>query len=100
MVKPCRPGIGGRAASCGTSIHLDQAPYLPDIGYGQTSSYGAVATAAGHPRAARAVGSACANNPLPVVVPCHRVIRGDGSPGPYLGGPAAKKLLLNLEASA
>jgi methylated-DNA-[protein]-cysteine S-methyltransferase len=81
-------------------FRLEVLSHLPDIGYGQTSSYGAVAVAAGHPRAARAVGSACANNPLPVVVPCHRVIRGDGSPGPYLGGLAAKKLLLNLEAAA
>jgi methylated-DNA-[protein]-cysteine S-methyltransferase len=73
---------------------------LPDIGYGQTASYGAIAAVAGSPRAARAVGTACAKNPLPVVVPCHRVIRGDGSLGPYLGGPAAKKLLLSLEAAA
>ncbi len=74
--------------------------HLPDIGYGQTASYGAVAALAGLPRAARAVGTACATNPLPVVVPCHRVIRADGEIGAYLGGPAAKRLLLGLEAAA
>jgi methylated-DNA-[protein]-cysteine S-methyltransferase len=73
--------------------------HLSDIGYGRTASYGAVATAAGRPRAVRAVGTACATNPLPVVVPCHRVVRSDGSIGGYLGGPAAKRLLLTLEAA-
>ena len=72
---------------------------LPGIGYGQTASYAAVAAAAGSPRAVRAVGTACATNPLPIVVPCHRVIRSDGSPGRYLGGPDAKQLLLRLEAA-
>ncbi|HTT50291.1 MAG TPA: methylated-DNA--[protein]-cysteine S-methyltransferase [Streptosporangiaceae bacterium] len=72
---------------------------LPSIGYGQTASYAAVAAAAGRPRAVRAAGTACATNPLPVVVPCHRVIRADGSPGRYRGGLAAKQLLLNLEAA-
>ena len=72
---------------------------LPGIGYGHTASYSAVAAAAGSPRAVRAVGTACATNPLPIVVPCHRVIRSDGSPGRYLGGPAAKQLLLGLEAA-
>ena len=72
---------------------------LPGIGYGHTASYAAVAAAAGSPRAVRAVGTACATNPLPIIVPCHRVIRSDGSPGRYLGGPAAKQLLLDLEAA-
>jgi methylated-DNA-[protein]-cysteine S-methyltransferase len=45
------------------------------------------------------VGTACANNPLPVVVPCHRVVRSDGSLGGYLGGLAAKQLLLTMEAA-
>ena len=74
--------------------------HLPEIEYGHTASYAAVAQLAGSPKAMRAVGSACANNPIPVVVPCHRVVRSDGSPGGYLGGPAAKKLLLNLESAA
>jgi methylated-DNA-[protein]-cysteine S-methyltransferase len=71
-----------------------------DIGYGQTASYGTLARLAGSPKAVRAVGSACATNPLPVVVPCHRVVRSDGSMGGYLGGVAAKRTLLTLEAAA
>ncbi len=73
---------------------------LQQIGYGATASYAAIAVAAGNPKAVRAVGSACATNPLPVVVPCHRVVRSDGSIGQYLGGVAAKRTLLDLESAA
>lgn len=73
---------------------------LPGIGYGSTASYTAVATQAGNPRAVRATASACATNPLPIVIPCHRVVRSDGSLGGYLGGVAAKRTLLDLEAAA
>lgn len=73
---------------------------LPEIGYGHTASYAAVAALAGNPKAVRAVGSACATNPLPVVVPCHRVVRSDGAMGGYLGGVEAKRILLSLEAAA
>jgi methylated-DNA-[protein]-cysteine S-methyltransferase len=73
---------------------------LPEIAYGRTASYAAVATLAGNPKAVRAVGSACATNPLPVVVPCHRVVRSDGAMGGYLGGVEAKRILLTLEAAA
>lgn len=72
--------------------------HLPRIAYGRTESYAQVALAAGSPRAVRAVGSACATNPLPLVVPCHRVIRSDGSFGQYAGGLEAKRMLLKLEA--
>jgi len=72
---------------------------LPTIGYGQTRSYRQVAELVGNPKAVRAVGTACATNPLPVVVPCHRVLRSDGTVGGYAGGPAAKTTLLNLEAA-
>jgi methylated-DNA-[protein]-cysteine S-methyltransferase len=71
-----------------------------DVGYGRTASYGALAALAGNPRAVRAVGTACATNPLPVVVPCHRVVRSDGAIGNYAGGVAAKRTLLELEAAA
>jgi methylated-DNA-[protein]-cysteine S-methyltransferase len=74
--------------------------HLPEIGYGQTRTYGQVAELVGSPRAFRAVGTACATNPLPVVVPCHRVLKSDGTPGDYVGGPSAKKALLRLEAAA
>jgi methylated-DNA-[protein]-cysteine S-methyltransferase len=70
-----------------------------DVRYGQTASYAALASLAGNPKAVRAAASACATNPLPVVVPCHRVVRSDGSLGGYLGGVAAKQALLALEAA-
>lgn len=73
--------------------------HLPTIAWGDTASYGEVARAVGHPRAARAVGTACARNPLPLVLPCHRVVRADGSPGQYGGGAAAKRWLLAHEAA-
>ncbi|MGH8995209.1 MAG: methylated-DNA--[protein]-cysteine S-methyltransferase [Acidimicrobiales bacterium] len=73
--------------------------HLREIGYGHTASYAAVARMAGNPRAARAVGTACATNPLPVVVPCHRVVRSDGGVGGYGGGVEAKRALLSLESS-
>ena len=69
------------------------------IPYGRTSSYAGIAAAAGSPGAARAVGTAMATNPVALVVPCHRVVRADGSRGPYGGGTEAKDLLLDLEAS-
>lgn len=71
---------------------------LRDIGYGRRKSYAEVAAAVGSPRAVRAVGTACAHNPLPVVIPCHRVVRSDGSTGQYVGGAPAKTTLLALEA--
>jgi methylated-DNA-[protein]-cysteine S-methyltransferase len=74
--------------------------HLPEIGYGHTASYAAVAQLAGNPKAVRAAASACATNPLPVVVPCHRVVYADGRTGRYLGGPDAKRTLLTLEAAA
>ena len=73
--------------------------HLRDIDYGRRESYAQVAAAIGSPRAVRAVGSACAHNPLPVVIPCHRVVRSDGSTGQYVGGPLAKSALLDLEAA-
>jgi len=74
--------------------------HLPDVGYGTTASYSTVAALAGNAKAVRAVGTACATNPLPIVVPCHRVVRADGAMGGYLGGVEAKRTLLDLEAAA
>ncbi|WP_051897740.1 methylated-DNA--[protein]-cysteine S-methyltransferase [Sciscionella sediminilitoris] len=73
--------------------------HLRDIGYGETASYAGIAAAAGSPRAVRAAGSACATNPIPVVLPCHRVLRSDGSLSGYVGGVEAKRKLLELEAA-
>ena len=69
------------------------------IPYGQTRSYMEVATSAGNAKAVRAAGSACGSNPIPIVVPCHRVLRTGGGLGGYGGGLAMKEGLLNLEAA-
>jgi methylated-DNA-[protein]-cysteine S-methyltransferase len=74
--------------------------HLVQIPYGVTESYALVAQASGNPKAVRAVGTACATNPLPLVVPCHRVVRSDGTVGEYAGGPEAKRMLLSLEGRA
>jgi methylated-DNA-[protein]-cysteine S-methyltransferase len=73
--------------------------HLCDIAYGTTESYTTVAAAAGNPGAVRAAGSACAQNPIPLVVPCHRVLRSDGTLGGYRGGIEAKRVLLAMEAA-
>ena len=67
------------------------------IPYGETASYGQVARLAGLPRAARFVGTTMANNPYPVLIPCHRVIKSDGSPGLFGGGEPLKARMLALE---
>ncbi|AOY73380.1 methylated-DNA--[protein]-cysteine S-methyltransferase [Arthrobacter sp. TES] len=86
--------------SLSRGFRLDVLHHLPHIAYGTTESYSQVARAAGSPNAVRAVGTACATNPLPVIVPCHRVVRTDGTYGGYLGGTEAKRTLLTLEAAA
>lgn len=72
---------------------------LGRIGYGERASYTTVAAWSGRPAAVRAAATACATNPLPVVVPCHRVVRSDGSIGGYVGGSDAKSVLLRLESA-
>jgi methylated-DNA-[protein]-cysteine S-methyltransferase len=68
------------------------------IPYGSTSTYTGVATAAGNPRGQRAAGNALGANPLPIIVPCHRVLRSGGGLGGYTGGLHRKHYLLELEA--
>jgi methylated-DNA-[protein]-cysteine S-methyltransferase len=82
------PGFYGRV--------LRQTACLP---YGVTSTYGEVAARAGNPRAFRAAGTALATNPIPLVVPCHRVLRAGGVLGNYGGGPEMKRFLLELEGA-
>lgn len=72
---------------------------LARIPYGETVSYGRLAERCGRPGAARAVGNAVGRNPVPVVLPCHRVVRSDGSPGDYGGGRERKRRLLRLEGA-
>ena len=67
------------------------------IPYGQTRSYTQIATSAGNERAVRAAGTACGSNPIPIVVPCHRVLRSGGALGGYGGGLPMKEALLELE---
>jgi methylated-DNA-[protein]-cysteine S-methyltransferase len=69
------------------------------IPFGEVSTYGEVAADIGHARAARAVGNALGSNPIPIVVPCHRVVRGGGGLGGYTGGLHRKQLLLGIERS-
>lgn len=70
-----------------------------EIPFGQTRSYSWVAGRAGNPRAVRAAGQALSLNPLPIIVPCHRVLAKDGGLGGYSGGLPVKKMLLELEAA-
>lgn len=69
------------------------------IPFGATSTYGEIAARAGNPRAYRAAGSALGHNPIPIVVPCHRVLRAGGQIGEYGGGPQMKEFLLRLEGA-
>jgi methylated-DNA-[protein]-cysteine S-methyltransferase len=69
-----------------------------EVGPGDVVTYGKLADRLGRPRAARAVGSACATNPVPIIVPCHRVVPGSGGVGSYAGGPERKRRLLAHEA--
>jgi methylated-DNA-[protein]-cysteine S-methyltransferase len=69
------------------------------IPYGRTLTYGELAAKAGNPRAFRAAGTACGANPLPPIVPCHRVLPAGGGVGNYGGGPEMKRALLELEGS-
>lgn len=82
----------------GTEFQQQVWDALSDIPYGQTRSYQAIASTIGRPKAVRAVGSANGRNPLPIVVPCHRVIGANGSLTGFGGGLAAKSYLLNLES--
>lgn len=86
-----------RSLSSGFRAQVQQ--LMTRIGYGQTVSYGQLAVLAGSPGASRAVGGACATNPLPIVVPCHRVVRSNGGLGGYVGGIEAKRALLDLETA-
>jgi methylated-DNA-[protein]-cysteine S-methyltransferase len=70
-----------------------------EVHVGEVVTYGALATRIGHPKAARAVGSACATNPVPIIVPCHRVLPGSGGVGSYGGGPERKRQLLAHEGA-
>ena len=81
----------------GTAFQTQVWAALKDIPWGETRSYGQVAQAIGNPKASRAVGSANHRNPIPILIPCHRVIGADGSLVGYGGGLDLKRALLSLE---
>jgi O-6-methylguanine DNA methyltransferase len=97
--------LEGRRTFFGVPVDLSGLPEFQmevlavarSIPFGEVRSYAWIAERIGSPRAARAVGTALARNPVPVIVPCHRVVRGDGSFGDYLFGTAIKDRLLHLE---
>lgn len=82
-----------------TDFHRQVLEALARVPFGRTTTYKELAEQVGNPKAVRAVGSACARNPLPLLVPCHRVLRADGSLGGYRGGEHAKRFLLALEGT-
>jgi methylated-DNA-[protein]-cysteine S-methyltransferase len=92
-----RTGFDLPLAPKGTDFQRAVWRQLQEIPYGETISYGELARRVGNPKAARAVGSANGSNPLPIVIPCHRVIAGDGSIGGFGGGLPTKEILLALE---
>ena len=83
-----------------TAFRKNVINHCQKIPYGQTTTYGQLAAVAGSPRAGRAVGNCMATNPIPLIIPCHRVVRSQGGPGPYSapGGCRMKRRLLDLEA--
>jgi len=91
---PYRLDLGG-------ATHFQQSVWrtVQTILYGETRSYAWVANQLGRDRAARAVGQAVGKNPLPIIIPCHRVISSDGSMGGFAGGLNLKKYLLSLETA-
>jgi len=80
-------------------FHEDVLRELAQVPYGTTTTYGALAAKSGHPKAARAVGTVMNRNPIPIVLPCHRVIGANGALVGYAGGLAVKETLLKLEAA-
>jgi methylated-DNA-[protein]-cysteine S-methyltransferase len=95
-----------RAFDVDVDLQLAHGPFyrrvieqLREIDFGDTLTYAEVAARAGNARAVRAAGTACGSNPVPIVVPCHRVVRTGGDLGNYGGGPEMKRFLLELEGA-
>lgn len=96
--------LAGRRTYFGVPVDLEVPPFQAKVlagagrvPFGEVTSYAELARQIGHPRAARAVGNALGANPLPIFLPCHRVVRGDGTWGHYVFGGALKTRLLALE---
>ena len=106
-IRQLRAYFGGDLESFDLALQPEGTPFqlavwksLCEIPYGETISYGELARRVGNPRASRAVGSANGANPLPIVIPCHRVIAGDGTLGGFGGVLPTKQTLLHLEQRA
>lgn len=104
--KQLRDYLAGKRTQWNLPFFLEGTPFqmavwyaCKEIPYGSTLTYEQLACGAGYPRAARAVGSAMAANPLPLIIPCHRVLPAGGGVGSYGGTPALKKALLSLEGA-
>lgn len=81
----------------GTAFRTSVLNAIQEIPYGETRTYGEVAESIGSAKAYRAVGTACAENPLPIIIPCHRVVPSSGGVGSYAGGSSLKRRLLDFE---
>ena len=81
----------------GTPFRRSVLEAVMDIPYGETRTYSEIATTIGSPKAFRSVGTACSENPLPIIIPCHRVLPSSGGIGSYTGGSSLKKRLLDHE---
>jgi methylated-DNA-[protein]-cysteine S-methyltransferase len=103
--KELRAYLAGRSTSFAASCDISALPpfaqavlkFIAKIRYGEIRSYAGVARKPGKPEAARAVGNALARNPLPIMIPCHRIVCTDGTIGPFALGSAGKRKLLALE---
>lgn len=105
LVKRFQDYFAGKLVDFPDKLDLNQATVFQrqvwettrQIPYGQTRSYSRIARKIGSPGAARAVGQALGKNPLPIIIPCHRVVNSDGGPGGFSGGLRIKEQLLTLE---
>ena len=108
LIQRLKDYFGGKKVSFPDKLDLSKAtPFQRQvwqvtklIPYGETRSYLWVAERIGKPKAMRAVGQALARNPLPIIIPCHRVVKSNGKLGGFTGGVMMKRRLLNIEAAA
>jgi methylated-DNA-[protein]-cysteine S-methyltransferase len=92
-----RTSFDVKLCPCGTKFQIDVLKALQKIPYGETRSYGEIARSIGKPKAVRAVGAANGRNPLPIIIPCHRVIGRNGDLTGFGGGIETKRYLLEHE---
>lgn len=83
----------------GSEFRVSVLDALREIPYGEIRTYAEIAEAVGSPKAYRAVGTACAENPIPIIIPCHRVVPSSGGIGNYTGGSSMKRRLLDFEGA-